>query len=698
MAASNYIWKRSPFLRVLLPFVTGIIIQWYNQFSLEWWLLPAIVSCLALSMFSLLPFFHRYKLSLAIGIFIFILFCSIGAIVTFQKDIRHSKQWFGNFYSDSCSVVVTITDPPSVRTKSIKAQADILYLIKSKRLQPVKGKIILYFKKNIPLVPVYGSRLVFKKSLSEIKNTGNPGAFDYRRYSLFQGISHQVYLSTGDFEILQGKSRTLLNTFLFTIREWILSIIRINISDEKQAGLAEALLIGYKDDLDRELVQSYSNTGVVHIIAISGLHLGIIYWLLVLLFRPLSQRKRIKWLPPFLIIISLWLFSLLAGGQPSVIRSALMFTCILLAELFSRKSTIYNSLALSAFVLLCWNPYWLWDLGFQLSYAAVLSLVLFMRPIYNLFFFKNKIADWIWQLNAVTLSAQVLTFPFCVYYFHQFPAYFLLTNLLAVPLSSIILIVEILLCLVYFIHPVSLFIGKMLGWMIWLMNESITKIESLPFSTWNNLQLNDTQLILLLICISGCSYWLAQRSAGGLKTGLFALLLISAIRATSFKQASQQQKMIIYNITGKKAIDFIDGRTCYFMEDSSLTEDEITRNFHIRPSHILQRIHPGRQSQGIYYPGIYLEWHGIHILFTGKILAYPRPIPIRPKEIIDVVILSNNTRVSISKLASFTIVRQVVADGSAPDWRKKYWKRDCDSLHIPWHDVTLNGAFVMSLR
>src|SRR4029078_261665 len=139
-----------------------------------------------------------------------------------------------------------------------------------------------------------------------------------------------------------------------------------------------------------------------------GLHLGLIYWLLTLILKPL-QRKKVKWLRPALILAGVWLFSLLAGAQPSIIRSAVMFTCIVLADSLTRKSSIFNTLAFSAFLLLCYNPYWLWDVGFQLSYAAVLSIVVFMQPIYNLFYIKNKLLDLIWKLNAVTIAAQILT-------------------------------------------------------------------------------------------------------------------------------------------------------------------------------------------------------------------------------------------------------------------------------------------------
>src|SRR6185503_11532679 len=189
--------------------------------------------------------------------------------------------------------------------------------------------------------------------------------------------------------------------------------------------------------------------------------------------------------------------SLLAGGQPSVLRSALMFSCIVVAESLSRKTSIYNTLAFSAFVLLCINPFWLWDVGFQLSYVAVLSIVIFMKPIYNLFFIKNKILDLIWKLNAVSLAAQLLTTPFSIYHFHQFPNFFLLTNFVAVPLSSIIVLGEIFLCAISFIPFVAMLTGKIMSWLIWVMNSYIERIEALPYSLSDRLQINIAQAIFL---------------------------------------------------------------------------------------------------------------------------------------------------------------------------------------------------------
>ena len=174
--------------------------------------------------------------------------------------------------------------------------------------------------------------------MQAIKNAGNPGSFDYKRYSLFQGITHQVYLTANDFQLLPQQSKNIFDELIFNCREWVLNVLRKFICGTKEQGLAEALLIGYKDDLDKNLVQAYTNTGVVHVIAISGLHLGLIYWLLLLLTKPFRKHKKLVWLRLLIIVASLWLFSLLAGGQPSVLRSAVMFTCIAAGEVISQKN------------------------------------------------------------------------------------------------------------------------------------------------------------------------------------------------------------------------------------------------------------------------------------------------------------------------------------------------------------------------
>ena len=301
-----------------------------------------------------------------------------------------------------------------------------------------------------------------------------------------------------------------------------------------------------------------------------------------------------------------------------------MFTCIIIGEGFFKKGNIINTLAFSAFILLCWNPFWLWDVGFQLSYSAVLSIIIFMRPIYNWFYIKNKILDFLWKLNAVTLAAQILTLPVSIYHFHQFPNFFLLTNFVAVPLSSIILIGEIFLCFASPISFIALWFGKILSWLIWLMNSYIEKVEALPYSLWDGLQVSILQAILLFIIVACLGYWLIEKSGKGLKAALLGLLGFVLLRSVSFINARNQQKIIVYNVPRQRAIDFINGREYFFEGDTNLLKDDFARNFHLKPSRILHRIEPADSINDLLIDGNFISYKTKKILLIDGNISFIR--------------------------------------------------------------------------
>jgi len=690
-----HIWKKAPFIRFLIPLIAGIILQWHLEIQpVILWVLFSVSLIITIAFF-FIPFFERYNLSWLNGLSIAGICIAIGGLLSWYKNIQHDKDWFGREYQSGTEILVTLTENPVEKTKSYKVNASVDYLLRNDSCIQAKGTIVLYFKKDSSFPNLaYGSQLIIKKPLQEIKNSGNPGGFNYKQYSLFQGITHQVFLKEKEFVVLPTTNKKIFQQFINASRANVLNILRTNIKGEKELGLAEALLIGYKDDLDKTLVQSYSNTGVVHVIAISGLHLGLIYFLLTWLFKPL-KRQRLKWLRPVFILTGLWLFTLLAGAQPSVLRSAVMFTCIVFSDLSGRKSSVFNGLALSALILLCINPFWLWDVGFQLSYAAVLSIVIFMKPVYNWIYFPNKIMDFLWKLTAVTVAAQIFTVPLSIYHFHQFPVYFILTNFLAVPVSSVIVIGEIVLCVVSFVPIVATLVGKILFWLIWIMNTYIERIELLPFSLWDGLQISIPQSVLLLIVASGFGYWLMEKSKSGFKYGLAALFTFIILRTISFIHANNRQQLIVYNVPQKHAMDIIDERKYFFAGDSDLLADDFIRNFHLKPSRILHRIEPVERMDNYYQQeniSIYLGKTILSICETKRFIAVGNNIPI------DLLIISNNPKLYFNKLSETFSIKQVVFDGSCPGWKVNYWKKDCDSLHIPYHDVSEKGAFVMNFR
>lgn len=691
-------WKRLPFLQLLIPLCAGILCNWYLQLPLILWIILVPLSLSGIIIFSWFPLLARFRFSPAAGIFSFIFFFATGAALCWHKDIRHQSDWIGRNNIDSVSYLLTLEETPLEKPNSFKALARVDGMTEGKLHLPATGNIILYFKKDSAVKHLeYGTTLVIRPPLQEIKGAGNPGGFDFKAYALFQGVTHQVYLQPGDYEILPAKKGNWLKKNLLLSGQRLVEIMRRYIPGKKEAGLAEALLIGYKQDLDPEIVQSYSNTGVVHIIAISGLHLGLIYWLLLLVLKPLQKKKRTAWLHAGLVIAGLWSFSLLAGAQPSVLRSALMFSCIVLGNTFGRKTAAINSLAVSAFILLCYNPFWLWDAGFQLSYAAVLSILLFMQPVYQWFYIKNKILDYAWKMNAVTIAAQGLTLPVSLYHFHQFPLSFMLSNFIAVPLSSAILLGEIFLCVAVIYPPVAILSGKLIAAGIRLMNGYVERVEQIPFSIWEGIQLSSTQALWLMLILSTGSYWLLEKSKKAFYMALLFLLIFATERFVSFFGAAHQQKIIVYQVPRQKAIDFINGRKCRFAGDSQLIINEKARNFHIKPTRVLFRVSETEKLSGFAGYDNYYRFGGKNILCIDTNISFKLPVT-GNRPVIDLLILSHNPKLYISRLAAALDIRQVVIDGSVPAWKAGYWKKDCDSLQIPWYSTGEKGAFVMTLN
>ncbi|THU37186.1 ComEC/Rec2 family competence protein [Niastella caeni] len=689
------IWKEAPFIRLIIPLIAGISCQWYWPFSIfVLWLLFAF-SALALWLFSTQPLSRQYRVQWVNGAWLHALLFATGSLLFYYKDIRHQQTSITRQYTAGNAVLVTIEEPLSEKKQSFKTIASVQAVLFNHAINKASGKILLYFQKDSNVQHLqYGNQLLLFKVLQPIKNTGNPGCFDYQRFCTFRGISYQVYLRKGEFVALKIENENLFRKYLLSTREKIVNILKKYIPGSKEAGLAEAMLIGYKDDLDKNLVQLYSNTGVVHIIAISGLHLGLIYWLLILLCKPLSKYKTGRIVQPILIIAGLWLFSCIAGASPSVLRSAVMFTCIVIGASINRKTSVYNSLAASAFILLCFNPTWLWDAGFQLSYAAVLSLAIFYNPIYNLLFFQNKLPDLIWKSICVTLAAQILTVPVSVYLFHQFPNLFLVANLLAVPISGIIIIGEILLCLTGIFPLIATGIGYLLRLIIYWLNTYIEQVGSLPFATTNDLLISLPQLICLYAFIGAMAWWLLDNKKKGVRIALMALLFFMTFRLVDVWSARQQKKLIVYNIPKHSAIDVMIGTNFFCKTDSALQQNDLLQKFHMQPSRLLHRVN------NLYTPAYSLVKKNFFRLGNTSFLLIDQPLNFKqavPGMNVDITIILNNPAIKISQITDVFTCRQFVFDASNPAWKVAKWQQECDQLGLQAFSVADKGAFVFNL-
>jgi competence protein ComEC len=690
--ANNFI-KQIPALRFLIPIVVGILFQYRFSIGINVLAMVAATASILLIFFSFLSIAKRNALGWINGLLIHLFLIAIGGALSFTKNISNRSAWVGNYINKETPVIVTLQENVSIKERSYKALATFNAVYNNGVWQPVEGDVLLYFRKDSSKPNVhYGSQIILLKKVTSIVNAGNPGAFNYERYCSFQDIHYQAFLSDNDFTILPTEQTSWFANVLINIRTSVLEILKKNIKSQDELSIAEALLIGYRDELDRELVRAYSNTGVVHIIAISGLHLGMIYGLLLFLFKPFNRYKFSKIVKPITIIFILWMFSFIAGTAPSILRSAIMFTCIVIADSLGKRSNIYNGLAISAIIILIINPFSLWDVGFQLSYSAVLSIVFFSPYVKKWFYFKNKLLKGFWELNAITLSAQVLTLPIVLYHFHQFPNLFLFANIFAVPFSGLILYAELLLLIFSLWLNAASFIGKGIEWAIAVLNKFILNIDALPFAVWESIQISILQAIILFASIIGFSYWLIEKKSKAMLIGLLFLMFFIGFRSIDLMNRNHQQKIIVYNVPKHTAIDLVDGRKLFFIGDSILKEDGFLRNFHIKPSRILHRTTESDAVSNITY------FNNFILTRNKSIAVVDSPVFHAGEKIkVDAVIITKNPRVYIDKLYQAFDCKQYIFDASNSMWKINKWKQACDSLHLQYHICSLQGAFEINL-
>lgn len=692
------LWKQVPVFRLLLPLMAGIILEWYIQCRVETIRIALFLTVVILSAINFLPAVLLFRFKKIRGILFHLLLLAFGMLLTWQKDARHASNWYGNFLNDSSVLEVAINEPLVSKARSFKAEARVLYVINGKSKFKTSGRLLLYFTKDSSTGDLqYADVLLIRNNLQSISNSGNPGAFNYTRYAAFQLLYHQAFLKKEDWVTTDRFSVNYFQYYLFQTRDHILSVLKKYIRNEhRELGIAEALLIGYKEDLDKDLVQAYSNTGVVHIIAISGLHLGLIYAVLIWILERVPWLKKSRHAKAILLITCLWLFSLLTGGSASVLRSAVMFTVIIAGKYYFRRSSVYNSLAASAFILLCYNPYFLWDVGFQLSYCAVIGIVALQQFIFRKWYIRNRVGRELWSMASVTLAAQISAFPLCIYYFHQFPNMFLITNLVAVPLSTVILFGEILLIILAVFETLAGWIGKAISLAIHAMNEVIFFCNSFPFSVWDFIYADVfTTWTLYAFVFFMMAFWMngGKRS---LRLGLCCLLVFTALHTISFIRLQQQKKVVIYNISRHRAVDIIDGNRFVFLGDSILAKDGLQQHFHLKPSRTaLQASKEEMDLSSLTAMNGYIRFYNKSLLLIDSSSAINVPAQ---KIWVDILLFSHNPPVNIEDIIKTVRPACIVFDASNSLWKIQKWKKECEALILRCHSVAEKGAFVLELN
>ena len=689
------IWKQAPLLRVVVSMMIGIVCQYYLLFSLPSIIIFFLINIFLFFVFYKLPLHLRFRFRKLQSVFLIFMLISFGMLLTRQQDRRNSTSFFLRHYQKGDELILKIEAPLIEKKHSFTTTATVQSVKKNNFAFSVKGKLNLIFKKNDTAKTIrYGDLIVVNNAVQPIKNFGNPGEFDNKRYNAFQQTYHQLYLKGNDFVVCKKNTGSKLFKTIYVLKEKTLLTLQANINNQHGSlGIAEALLIGYKNDLDKEMVQAYSNTGVVHIIAISGLHLGLIYMVLFWLLERMPLIKRNRFVKAIILLICLWVFSLMTGASASVLRSAVMFTCIIVGNMLNRKSSIYNSLAASAFLLLCYNPYFLWDVGFQLSYFAIIGIIWLQKPIQQLISLNNYVLRKIWEMTSITIAAQIITFPICLFYFHQFPTYFLSSNLVAVPLSTIILFEEIGLLCFSSIKIVALFIGNIVDKSIALMNKWILIISKFPGAVIDFIYADVQTTLLLYGIVILMAFFLLLKNKVYLKWTMLFLILFSCLQSMAKYKWLQQRVLVVYNIPKSHNIDLIVGKKYIFQSDSNLLTNKSALFFYVTPTRKYFRVQSDNSTS------ITNGNNNVILNLYGKKMAIINsPFNADTLLHVDYLLITGNPKFNIIDIKEKIKCQKIIFSASNSLWKISKWKKECDSLHLQCFSLQDDGAFVVKIK
>lgn len=651
--------SKTPFLFLLLPLIVGIILQYYFGLNKSdeniWGIASILVGGLAMLLSYRISSTNEFRFRWLFGLGTAVLILGIGVLTTSNKQQQASIQ-----FSNKAEIYKGIVlDIPKEKAKT---QA---YHVK---LADLNKQIIAYVHRDsLSMALSPGDVILFRAKLQPFKNRGNPDDFDYVAYMKTQGYSATAYLASGNW-MKTDEVYFSLKTIALNCRKQILSFYQSLGFNDNEYAILSALTLGYQDALSDDIKQAFRTTGTVHVLSVSGLHVGIIYVIISFLLSFIKRNSKYYWLKPSLIILFLWCYAFITGLSPSVIRASAMLTVFCTSEILNRKHSSIHSIYIAAFFILLIDPMALFDIGFQLSFVSVAAILYLHPALSNSVRIKNKVLRYIWQLFTLSLVAQLGAFPLCLYYFGTFPTYFFATNLLIVPLVSLItyafggIVIAKLLTLAFPSYTEAIYFipVKILQFLVEVMTKLIRFFEQLPGAQIENISISLLELVIILLIIVSMVLFILGKKARVLIVGLSGILLLISFNLYDrlFVPANE---FVVYNRYGATELKWNVGRKHYQVRNEDVDK------FH------------------------YFD------IGTNSVLVITESIEndkySDQKFRVDYLLPIGNDSLSLYSLTKFVKPQVVLLDGSLPVKTVRRLKYECNKLQIPYYDVTEKGAF-----
>lgn len=697
-----YFWNSYPFVRFTIAIILGIVC--FDQYP-ELWNRPLIVLTSGVSLAGILIYLsHKisfYTLRHLNGVIALSLIFFIGGY--FTKNIYHtpSESHYLNLKSKIVAFSGTIVSPVTERTNHFRYIFELESIVfTSLSTQKATGKIHLYIRKDTTeSLFRYGDQLTVYGQFHTVPNPDNPNEFNYKLYLQRQNIYSHAFVHTEDILCTGNNPSNPFLKWAYSLRLHASEIIDKNITQSRENGIAKALLLGIKDHLDNEVKASYSSAGAMHVLAVSGLHVGIIYLLIRLFFSKLKQTgKWGRYLFGIISVLIIWLYATVTGLSPSVLRAATMFSLVAISQASTREGNIYNTLGFAAFILLIFDPYLIYSVGFQLSFAAVMGIVYLQPKLYRLAHFNTLITDKAWAITCVSITAQLATFPLSTYYFHQFPTYFLVSNLIVIPASFLMLIGGISMLL---IEPIFASAGKIIGIVLeqfmWIINELMSYVHVLPKSLIEWIYMDQFGLFVTYAILGTVISGLHYRSFKTLIVSAFLGIAAIGWNMISHEKQSKRNELIFYEVSDKTAIDHICGHQAILYLDKINQDDLELLAFQINPHRLSSHLSPIDQSVKTLKGEGFQKKNTItqgQIADKKIILLDSTTFHLNFKQVIhsDFIIINHRAVKSLSWLKKhFTFDRLVIGNKNSLYYSRKM-KKQANKLGIHLHSLKEDGA------
>jgi len=700
----NY-WNETPLFRFLLLFICGIVFAIYFPVLN---LIATLLCCCSLILLLFLQFLFRkkfqwYRRRWLAGAMSYVASFLSGYVLTGLNTEKKYPEHFRNFQNVSCYIGY-LDQPASEKAKSFKTVIRVLYVSDNNQWKCATGNCLAYLlKDSLSSILKYGDLILFTAKPVEVPLPANPSQFDYKRWLGFNKIFDQVYIDGKEWKLIERDCGNQLSAFSYRLRDQLLEIFGENFITGQDYAVLSALILGYEDDIDQETINAYAASGALHILSVSGMHVGIIYIALNFFLGFLDRNRKTRLLKSTIVILFLWFYALLTGLSPSVLRSATMLSFIVIGQMKRQYTNLYNTLAASAFFLLGLNPFLIMQVGFQLSYMAVLGIIFLQPSIQAWLDPRNWLLRQVWSIVAVSLAAQLATFPLGLLYFHQFPVYFLISNLVVIPISTIIIYGGIFLLIVSWWSAVAGITGILLGYIVHYMNAIALFIEQLPCSLIAGISISVFETWITYGSIGAIVLFFISREQKYLLITMATFVLVLASQVIESRSLKEQKQLVIYTMKGRSFINIIDGSGNYVWTDSASFQNRSLGLFNVY--HYWwdcgHNEYDARElnNPSLCQPGCTL--YKSFLLYENYTIAVVKDSAMLRKNcgktVVDFLILSNNVKTKIVNLVNHFKFKHIIIDSSNSMSRASRWMDEARRLGIEAYSVQHRGAFVCHL-